>query len=497
MKSLLRLGIFNLCTLIMVPALANPHGRNRQNLAAPANNTCATAQTISNGIINGTNVGATQSMEPGNCYGSPSSSAHDVWFKFTAYNFGNAVLELKPGQAGFNPVIELYTGSCGALSYVDCRNDDAAGESEFLYPALTKGLTYYVRVYGWQGTENSFQLSLCLDSLSLTSTAAAFCSGVSSSTITVQGGGSNYNWYQDGNLISSQTSATYVTTTPGLFTVDREVGGCYSTSNELLIAGPMIAPGLGGTGVYGDNSAVNVGIPQTEPTQDYAWRKAGIRVFGPFSGNGSNQSFNFPMTSGDAGQYRVVSTRPGCDTVYSNDVFLYYGGVKDLQLNSCPYTSANFSWQVFNNPVQRFEYAITDSNNPPDGGTQTSANTATVNGLQPNTQYYLHVRGGNIPSLDISYLSFYDSDWKTLAFITSNSPVAANSTEWTGNADTNWNNSGNWICGIIPNSGYNVFIPSGRSRYPLVTQNISVKTLSVQAGASCTVAAGIVVTVSQ
>ena len=64
--------------------------------------------------------------------------------------------------------------------------------------------------------------------------------------------------------------------------------------------------------------------------------------------------------------------------------------------------------------------------------------------------------------------------------------INPDSTTWTGNVSTAWMNSGNWTNGI-PNSYTDVTIPSGRSRYPLITGDYSCKDLYIENGGTVTI----------
>lgn len=59
---------------------------------------------------------------------------------------------------------------------------------------------------------------------------------------------------------------------------------------------------------------------------------------------------------------------------------------------------------------------------------------------------------------------------------------------WAGTVSTDWNTSGNWLCGAIPTASTSVLIPSGLSNYPLLSQSMGTTgNLTIQSGASLTV----------
>ncbi|MGN6532939.1 MAG: T9SS type A sorting domain-containing protein [Ginsengibacter sp.] len=62
---------------------------------------------------------------------------------------------------------------------------------------------------------------------------------------------------------------------------------------------------------------------------------------------------------------------------------------------------------------------------------------------------------------------------------------------WNGSADKNWNNPGNWPCGIIPGATTDVIIPSGLTNYPVITSSVGYSgNVTIQTGASITIANG-------
>ncbi len=52
--------------------------------------------------------------------------------------------------------------------------------------------------------------------------------------------------------------------------------------------------------------------------------------------------------------------------------------------------------------------------------------------------------------------------------------------EWTGAVSNEWNNTSNWLNGEIPNANFNVLIPSGAPRYPVLLSNAGAKDLTME-----------------
>ncbi len=70
--------------------------------------------------------------------------------------------------------------------------------------------------------------------------------------------------------------------------------------------------------------------------------------------------------------------------------------------------------------------------------------------------------------------------------------VATISTNWTGDVDTNWTDTGNWSNSTLPSGDVDINLFNGKSNYPTVlgSENISVRNLLVETSASLTLNSG-------
>ncbi|CAN5383712.1 hypothetical protein BH10BAC3_BH10BAC3_09740 [soil metagenome] len=70
--------------------------------------------------------------------------------------------------------------------------------------------------------------------------------------------------------------------------------------------------------------------------------------------------------------------------------------------------------------------------------------------------------------------------------------VGANTAIWTGSVNSDWCNTANWACGIIPDINKNAIIPAGTSNQPVITGTCDayVKDLDLQGTATLNLAAG-------
>ena len=133
--------------------------------AAPSNDNCSGATLInptSSTPINGTVLNATQSM-----IGHVGTADDDVWYKFTAVSTAH---NISVGATNsFNAVVELFSGSCGLLTSMQCVNANGNGMTENLRATgLIIGQTYYVRVYDFGSTApNSLVFNISINDVDL------------------------------------------------------------------------------------------------------------------------------------------------------------------------------------------------------------------------------------------------------------------------------------------------------------------------------------------
>ncbi len=121
----------------------------------PVNDSCGAATVISaaSGIVNGYTVGATPSPNGAICPPAagdpPSTPDDDVWYSFKALQNGTGTITVT-GDAFFDAVVSVYSGSCNSLTLMSCIDTSSNGETERLtLTNLVAGQTYYIRVYDW------------------------------------------------------------------------------------------------------------------------------------------------------------------------------------------------------------------------------------------------------------------------------------------------------------------------------------------------------------
>jgi hypothetical protein len=133
----------------------------------PVNDSCGAATVISasSGIVNGYTVGATPSPNGAICPpvagDPPSTPDDDVWYSFKALQNGTGTITVT-GDAFFDAVVSVYSGSCSSLTLMSCIDTSSNGGTERLtLTNLVAGQTYYIRVYDWDvDNPGTFTISL-------------------------------------------------------------------------------------------------------------------------------------------------------------------------------------------------------------------------------------------------------------------------------------------------------------------------------------------------
>ncbi len=171
-------GTFNLCITHLPPANDECTGAISLTSGSSCVNTTATLNQ------------ATPSANPAGCF-APPGIYYDVWFSFVAVAATETVTLSSLGANIPNPQIQLYSGTCGTLTSLQC----AVGTT-ITRVGLTVGNTYYVRVANFNsnpsgfGTLANFNIcvthaglsnDLCAGAISIQSTSG--CNNVSGTTV--------------------------------------------------------------------------------------------------------------------------------------------------------------------------------------------------------------------------------------------------------------------------------------------------------------------------
>jgi len=222
--------------------------------ATSPNNDCANAQPLTpqptcnyiSGSVAITNSNANPFLAP-TCTGANTAN-DDVWYSFNAIN-NTATITVAASDATMDPVVQLFSGTCGSFTSLSCVNATAAGGTETINATgLTPGNTYYVRVYDAAATNANHTFNICVVSTANTDcvTASQVCSNamLTHTAYNYPDYGTNeYNssyWGCDysGEIRSAWYYFQLATSGTFGFTISALSGSTYM-DNDFVLWGPM------------------------------------------------------------------------------------------------------------------------------------------------------------------------------------------------------------------------------------------------------------------
>ena len=143
-------GTFGICVTANIPP-ANDNCPNAQSLTVNADLLCGV-------VAAGTTNNATQSTNlPNPICGTANAWNDDVWYSFVAVGPTHRVSLLNVAGGSTNMVMNVYGGTCTALTQQGCINGNILDLG-----GLTPGATYYVRVYNNVTTAVSSNFNICV-----------------------------------------------------------------------------------------------------------------------------------------------------------------------------------------------------------------------------------------------------------------------------------------------------------------------------------------------
>lgn len=120
----------------------------------PANDECSTAATLTPGATCSGTAGTVANSTNSGITGCLGTANDDVWYKFTAA----ASTQYITLTSTMDAVMEVFGGTCGALSSVACSDPNS-----MTVTGLTAGNVYYLRIFSWSSSapaDGSF--SVCI-----------------------------------------------------------------------------------------------------------------------------------------------------------------------------------------------------------------------------------------------------------------------------------------------------------------------------------------------
>lgn len=106
---------------------------------------------------------ATESLNIPTCFATGTVADDDVWYKFTAINSQEVVTV--QSSAGFNAVLQVFSGTCNNLTTLQCLNATGSGGTETVTLSnLSIGSVYYIRVYHAASGSGTGNFTICITS---------------------------------------------------------------------------------------------------------------------------------------------------------------------------------------------------------------------------------------------------------------------------------------------------------------------------------------------
>lgn len=239
------------------------------------NDECATAipLTVNTSCVfsSYSNAAATTSSTVGTpAPACASYSGGDVWFSAVVPANGILILDSQTGTI-LDSGMALYSGTCGALTLIECDDDDSAnGNMSYIYrTGLTPGSTVYIRFWEF-GNDNNGTFSICASTIGPCATPASqatnFTAGVvtsSSFSFSFSGVSTEYlvvrsltntapsqpvngTVYNSGNIATLGTGLTFIQSGPSTSITDSSLTGntryyyfVYALNNGSCTGGPV------------------------------------------------------------------------------------------------------------------------------------------------------------------------------------------------------------------------------------------------------------------
>ncbi|PSK90301.1 T9SS type A sorting domain-containing protein [Taibaiella chishuiensis] len=129
------------------------------------NDDCAGAIAVStvSGVQTADANYATQSLA-----GCVGTTANDVWYKVTTDFPGNFTISALAGGTG-NAVLQVFSGTCGSLTSLQCVNAAGAGAIEtYTVTGAAANATYYFRLYEFAGLKTTYNFVVSGSALPVT-----------------------------------------------------------------------------------------------------------------------------------------------------------------------------------------------------------------------------------------------------------------------------------------------------------------------------------------
>ncbi len=238
-----------------------------------------------------------------------------------------------------------------------------------------------------------------------------------------------------------------------------------------------------------------VNLPDSTPNTEITLQYTGVDD----AGGSGIQSYNLYVSDNGGAKTLYLSNFSGADTIFYGQVghtYRFYAAATDHVGNIeserlldsvkiiagqqviCPGASTVFQAKITGNSYQWQVNTGSGFVNLTNGGVHSGVNGAVLSLNNPPTSMYGYeyrcLVNGNVYS-ELYLLKF--------------------GVTWEGSVSSAWENPANWGCGSLPDAQTDVVINGGKSNYPMLSSNATVRSLRLNTGASGTVQAGYTLTV--
>ena len=253
--------------------------------------------------------------------------------------------------------------------------------------------------------------------------------------------------------------------TSGTYIVTYSLGGCTTTASVTIASRAAISYAAS---TYCSGNSIAPATLTGASGGSYT-ASAGLSI------NATTGAIN-PSASTVGGPYTITYAVPATGTCPT------YTITTDVTIVAAPSATISYSGSPFCNTAGTTA-AVTVTGTA--GGTFSS-----TTGLAINATTGLVDLGASTPgTYTVTYTIAASAPCNQ--YQTTTSITVITSGTWTGAISTQWNNTANWQCGVIPTSTTNVIIPAGLFNYPVVTLlSPEIKSLTLQSGSLVTVTNG-------
>ncbi len=121
---------------------------------APINDACSGAVLLAENVYYAQSTANASDDGFSPCLGRDRSKG--VWFRYQPTQTGTAAIDTCPSS--FDTIIEVFTGTCGALAALACNDDgDCRPQSTLSFPCMA-GATYFICAAGYNGASGNLQI---------------------------------------------------------------------------------------------------------------------------------------------------------------------------------------------------------------------------------------------------------------------------------------------------------------------------------------------------